>query len=61
MVGAFLATVDATLQSAIDDVVSFFGDNLPAVIGGFIAVAGILWLLGLAFRSVGIRSKGKVG
>lgn len=59
--GAYVGTVDATLQAAIDDVVAFFTDNLPAVIAAFVAVAGILWLLALAFRSVGIRNKGKVG
>jgi len=55
------ATVDPTLSAASDSVVSFFTSNLGIAIGAFISVAGVLWLLALIFRSVGLHRRRSVG
>jgi len=59
-VNAF-ATADPELTSATGQVTSYFTANLGTVVGAFIAVTGVLWLLGMAFRSVGIHRRKSVG
>jgi len=55
------ATTDPTLTSASDQVTSYFTDNLGVAVGAFVAVAGVLWILALIFRSVGIHRRRSVG
>lgn len=59
--GNFLGTVDATLTDAFGQVTDYFTANLPVVIGLFIAIAGVMWFLGIGFRSAGIKNRKKVG
>jgi hypothetical protein len=59
--GVASAAADATITSAGSSLTTYFTDNLPTVIGAFIAVAMAVWLLGLLFRSVGVRKPSKVG
>jgi len=59
--GAAGATVDPTLSDASDSVTTYFTDNLSVAVGAFIAVAGVLWILALIFRSVGIHKRKSVG
>jgi len=56
-----VATVDANLTSSLDQVTSYFTDNIGVVIAAFIGIAAFLWLLGMALRSVGVTKKSKVG
>ncbi len=59
--GSALAAADATITSTSSTITSYFTDNLPTVIGAFVAVAGVLWLLGMLTRSVGVGRSKKVG
>lgn len=59
--GSALAAADPTVTSTSDTIKSYFTDNLPVVIGAFVAIAGVLWILGLLTRSTGFRNRGKVG
>lgn len=54
---ALVGTVNPVLQSTIDDVVDFFGDNIGAVIAGLIAIALVLWFISLFFRATGAKKK----
>lgn len=58
---ASFAAADTTLSAQTDTVKSYFQDNIGIVIGLFVAVALLLWLLGMAFRSVGAKKPSKVG
>jgi hypothetical protein len=51
------ATADPALTSATNQATSYFSANLVTVVGGFIVVTGVLWLLALAFNSMGLRRK----
>jgi hypothetical protein len=55
------ATEDPALTSASSTVTSYFTTNLPVAIGAFVTVCGVLWLLSLIFRSVGIHRRRSVG
>jgi len=55
------ATADPQLTDATGQVTDYFTANLGTVVGAFIAVTGVLWLLGMAFRSVGIHRRKSVG
>jgi len=57
----FLGTADATLSDAFDQIQTYFTDNLPLVVGIFVAIAGVLWLLAMGFHSAGVKRRGKVG
>lgn len=56
-----LGAADSNLTSAISQVTTYFSNNIPAVIGVFIAIAGLLWLLHLAFSSAGVKRRSRVG
>jgi uncharacterized oligopeptide transporter (OPT) family protein len=51
------ATADPALTDAKTQATSYFSSNLAVVVGGFIAVAGALWLLSMLFNSIGVRRK----
>jgi uncharacterized oligopeptide transporter (OPT) family protein len=51
------ATADPVLTDAKTQATSYFSDNIAVVVGGFILVAGALWLLALAFNSMGLKRK----
>jgi hypothetical protein len=53
-VNAF-AAADPTVTDAKTQVTTYFTDNLPTIIGGFIAVAMALWGLRLLFHSTGVK------
>jgi len=53
-VNAF-AAADPTVTDAKTQVTTYFTDNLPTIIGGFIAVAMALWGLRLLFNSTGVK------
>jgi len=51
------ATADPALTDATGQATDYFQANLVTVVGGFIVVTGVLWLLALAFNSMGLRRK----
>lgn len=57
VVGAAGATTDPTLTTATGQVTSYFTANFPVVVGVFVAVALVIWLLGKAVHWVGIRGR----
>ncbi len=59
--GIASAAADPTVTSASSSVTTFFTDNLPTLITAFIAIAMVVWVLGLLFRSVGVRKPSKIG
>lgn len=59
--GNALAAADPTVTSTSTTIKSYFTDNLPEVIGAFVAIAGVLWVIGLLTRSTGFKNRGKVG
>jgi len=61
LAGTAGATADPVLTDASEQVTDYFTDNLGIAVGAFIAVAGVLWILHLIFRSVGIHKKKSVG
>lgn len=56
--GSASASADPVLTSAIGQGKSYFTANIGTIIGAFVAVAALLWLLALGFRSMGVRRKG---
>lgn len=54
--GAF-ATVDPSLSSADSQVQSFFTANIGEVVGLYVGIAALLWLIGMAIHSVMGRRK----
>jgi hypothetical protein len=46
--------------AAVGQGTSYFSSNIGVIIGAFVAVAALLWLLTLGFRSMGIRRKGSL-
>lgn len=58
---AFAQTADPALEGAVGQVTGYFSDNIGVVIGAIVAIALLVWLLGIAFRSVGVRRPNKVG
>jgi len=60
-IGNAAAAADITVTSAGTDLTTYFTDNLPTVIAAFIAVAMAIWVLGLLFKSVGVKKPSKVG
>lgn len=61
LAGNALAAADPTVTSTADTIQSYFTDNLPVVIGVFVGIVGVLWILALLTRSAGFRNRGKVG
>jgi hypothetical protein len=59
--GSAFATADTTVTSTGTQVTSFFTDNLPTILTAFVAIAMVIWILGLLFRSVGVKKPSKVG
>lgn len=59
--GNALAAADTTLSAQTATVQSYFSDNIGTVITLFVGVALLLWLLSMAFRSVGAKKPSKVG
>lgn len=57
IVGLAGATTDPTLTTATGDVTSYFTANFPVVVGVFVSVALVIWLLGKAVHWVGIRGR----
>jgi hypothetical protein len=57
----FLGTTDAALSDAFGQIQDYFTTNLPLVVGLFVAIAGVLWLLAMGFKSAGVKRKSKVG
>jgi len=51
------ATSDPNLTSATTQVTTYFTNNLPVVIGVFIAVALVIWLFAKSVHWVGIRGR----
>jgi len=51
------ATTDPNVTSAESAATGFFSSNIGEVVTGFLAVAGVLWILTLLFNSIGIRRK----
>lgn len=60
LAGVAGATADPSLTSATSQATSFFTSNIGTIIAAFLGVAGILWLLALALRSMGIRRRSTV-
>lgn len=58
---AGLGTADSNITSATTQVKSYFDANLPTVITLFVGVALVIWILSLAFRSVGAKKPSKLG
>jgi hypothetical protein len=58
--GNAFAAADTTLSAQTASVQSYFQDNIGTVIGLFIGVALLLWLLSMAFRSVGAKKPSRV-
>jgi hypothetical protein len=65
-VGSFLiaalpamAAPDTTLSNQTSTLQTYFTDNLPTIIGLVIGVGAVLWLLAMAFRSIGFKGKNK--
>jgi hypothetical protein len=58
--GSASAAADPVLTSAVGQGTSYFSSNIGVIIGAFVAVAALLWLLTLGFRSMGIRRKGSL-
>lgn len=56
-VGGASASADPVLTSAVGKGTSYFSANIGTIIGAFIAVAALLWLLSMGFRSMGIHRK----
>jgi hypothetical protein len=61
LVGQAFAAADPVLTSAKTSLTTYFTDNLPVVIAGFIAVAMAIWALHLLFNSTGVKKPSKVG
>jgi hypothetical protein len=59
--GSAFAAPDATLTTQVDQVKAYFTDNIATVIGLFLAVTLLLWMFGLAVRSVGAKRKSAAG
>lgn len=55
------ATTDPVLTTASNQVTTYFTSNLTVAIGAFVTVCGVLWLLSLIFKSVGIHRRRSVG
>lgn len=53
------AAADTTLTTQETTLQSYFTDNLPGIIGLVIGVGAVLWLLAMAFKSVGFNGKKK--
>lgn len=54
-----LAAPDTTLTTQTSTLQTYFTDNLPTIIGLVIGVGAVLWLLAMAFRSIGFKAKAK--
>jgi hypothetical protein len=59
--GSAFATTDSNLTGATGQITDYFSANIGVVIALFVAVSALLWLLGMAFRSVGVKKASKVG
>jgi hypothetical protein len=59
--GNAMAAADPNVTSTADTIKTYFTDNLPIVIGVFVAIVGTLWVLALLTRSAGFKNRGKVG
>ncbi len=59
--GSALAAADAALTTQVTGLQTYFTDNIGTVIAAFVAISMLLWLLSIAFRSVGVKKPSKVG
>lgn len=51
------ATADPALTSATGQITDYFSDNLAVVITVLVSVSLVLWLIGMAIKSVGANKK----
>jgi phosphotransferase system glucose/maltose/N-acetylglucosamine-specific IIC component len=51
----FFGTADSNLTSATGDIQSYFTDNIGTVIALVVGISLLVWILRLAFHSVGVR------
>jgi hypothetical protein len=55
LAAGFYGTADPNLTNATGDVQSYFSANIATVIGLVVGISLLVWILRLAFHSVGVR------